>query len=193
MERGFTILELLVAIALMVLVMAAVFGNYPEFNRRVALDGIANKVALTIREAQVNSVAGRKFGTAEPGCYPGYGVHFDTGTPTSYTLFADPPLPCPPNGTGDGNYTPSASPSETVQTISLKQGYVVTDITVSGGACASVSSAQLTVLFPKRNTGAMIKNAASQLCDTAVITVSKTGTSLTKQIYVGISGHAYVQ
>lgn len=189
MSRGFTLLELLVAIGLMVIVMSAVFANYPEFNRRLALDGIASNIALTIREAQADSVAGKKFGTTE--CYPGYGVHFGPlpGTATSYILFADRPAVCPPHVPGDEAY---GGVSELVRTLTMRQGYSITAMCkdACGGGDAITS---LTIVFPKRSTGAVIRSNLGGPHSSARITVSKTGSSASKQIHVGVSGHVYVQ
>lgn len=192
MQRGFTVLELLVAVALMAIIMSVVFGNYPEFNRRVSLDGIASKIALTIREAQADSLAGKGF-VKIPGCFPGYGVYFNvaSGVATSYDLFADipaPPVTCPPtNAPGDGER--GGGVEDLVQEIALKPGYSITDICV--GADCTINT--LTILFPKRQSGAVITSvpAAGGPHSEATITVSRG--NISRNIKVGISGHAYVQ
>ncbi len=195
MRRGFTMLELLVAIGLMVVVMSAVFANYPEFNRLLSLDGIANKVALTIREAQQDSVSGKEFRPGT-GCYPGYGIRFGSPPATSYILFGDiPGLPgastCPPTDSpGDGIYNGVA---ERIQTIALKQGYSITALCKDACSGAGDNITSLTILFPKRQTGAAIMSNLGGPHSSARITVSKTGSTVTKRIYVGVSGHAYVQ
>lgn len=82
--RGFSLVELIVTIAIIALISAVVLARYGSFNSTVLLNSLAYDVALSVREAQVLgiSVRGDDGSFAAP-----YGMHFTEGT--SYLLFVD--------------------------------------------------------------------------------------------------------
>lgn len=85
LTRGFTLIEMLVAVGIFTLMSAVLLYNYPEFNSRSALDNLAHQIAISIREAQVYGLSVRQ----TQATYPGYGIYFDKNAPTSFTLFGD--------------------------------------------------------------------------------------------------------
>jgi prepilin-type N-terminal cleavage/methylation domain-containing protein len=88
-QQGFTLVELLVSIAIFsVITTMAVFNN-AQFNSSVLLTNLAYEVAISIRQSQVYGVTVRK--NAAGSFDSAYGVHFDMNTPTAYTLFEDKP------------------------------------------------------------------------------------------------------
>ncbi|HDQ16662.1 MAG TPA: type II secretion system protein, partial [Candidatus Vogelbacteria bacterium] len=52
-KRGFTLIEMLVAVAIFFIVTGAILINIPQFRNRVNIDLIAGEVSLYIRSAQV--------------------------------------------------------------------------------------------------------------------------------------------
>ena len=100
MNRGFTIIELVISVAIFVSMTALVVAKYSTFNSSTFLTDTAYDTALVIRLAQTyglsvkNSAAAG--GTANFGTP--YGIDFDTGAdacggstsnPTTFTMFAD--------------------------------------------------------------------------------------------------------
>lgn len=99
-KKGFTLIELMVTVTIMMIMTAVVLFNYNQFNENTLLSGFAYDLSLTIRQAQVYGVAtrqgvgdqsakidvnnfgGNKFSSA-------YGVHFDSETNPPLRLFAD--------------------------------------------------------------------------------------------------------
>lgn len=83
-SHGFSLIELLACIAIIVLITGVVLARYKSFNSTVLLRNLAYEIALSVREAQVFGIsvrgAGGSFTTV-------YGMHFAPGT--TYTLFAD--------------------------------------------------------------------------------------------------------
>ena len=79
-ERGFTIFELVVVVAVLTILSAAVIGNFALQRKRANLHGNAEEVATTLKFAQnkaLSSVNNSK-----------YGVYIDdTATPHKYILF----------------------------------------------------------------------------------------------------------
>ena len=131
-KRGFTLIEILVVMAIMMVITTVLLVNQSRFDSSTVLRSLAYSVALSVRQAQVygTSVVGTT--TAQSNCVGGfysggncyasaYGLHFDTALPTSYSLFAD--------LNNDGQYTSS---NELIKNFSFSQGYLITDFCVTG-------------------------------------------------------------
>ncbi len=84
-SRGFTLVELLISMAIMMTMTGVLLGKYPESTIKLTLANANNALALLIHEAQqrgssvdsVNSTLG------------GYGIFFDRATSTEVILFGD--------------------------------------------------------------------------------------------------------
>ncbi|MFA6552210.1 MAG: type II secretion system protein [Candidatus Paceibacterota bacterium] len=89
---GFTIVELIVSIAIFVIMTGIILVNYGQFGQKILVTNLAYDIALSIREAQVYgmSVKESDLDANSPTFSSGYGINFIGGTPTrSYVLFAD--------------------------------------------------------------------------------------------------------
>lgn len=86
-HRGFTLVELMVTVAIVVLVTGIALVRYGSFNNSVLLKSQAYEIALDLRAAQTYgvSVSGQNAGEL----YSAYGLYFDLSTPNSYQLFQD--------------------------------------------------------------------------------------------------------
>jgi type II secretory pathway pseudopilin PulG len=83
---GFTVIELMVTIAIVVLVTGLIMIQYSSFNNSVLLRNQAYMTSFDLREAQSLAI-GVKGQGAE--FREEYGVYFDMNVPTSYLLFQD--------------------------------------------------------------------------------------------------------
>ncbi len=72
-NKGFTLIELMVTVTIMLIMTAVVFFNYNRFNDSTLLSSFAYDMSLTIREAQVYGVS-----TLESGSGQGSGVNTTT-------------------------------------------------------------------------------------------------------------------
>jgi prepilin-type N-terminal cleavage/methylation domain-containing protein len=83
-HRGFSIIELLVVVAIFSVISLLVLANHSRFNSSVLLGSFAYNIGLSIREAQVYGVSVREYNSS---FQVGYGIHFEA--PTQYLFFAD--------------------------------------------------------------------------------------------------------
>jgi len=104
---GFTIIELLVSISIFFIVTGFVLSSYPRFGSNLAIESLAQDIALTIRQAQVFGSAilgttqrGHGSETVPAQIFNAYGVSFPAITTRApgedavdytYTIFADIP------------------------------------------------------------------------------------------------------
>ena len=97
-QRGFTLVETMVALGIFVIVTAIVFVGNSRFNNTIFLTNLAYDLALTVSRAQSYGINVRPFDGATKPFEVGYGVHFKRGPATidpkesdnfSFVLFAD--------------------------------------------------------------------------------------------------------
>ncbi len=98
-EAGMTFLELIVVLGIFGAISATVLFNYHDFSTNVALQNLAQDIALQLKRAQTDAVSGHipvfptgsnqelNSGTLIPPDWkPSYGVAFDINTPASWAL-----------------------------------------------------------------------------------------------------------
>ncbi len=85
--HGFTLVELMVVMAIMTVILAVVIVNQNSFNRSFILKDTAYTVATTIRQAQSYGLSSRAFNGYRNN---GYGIYINGTVPLkTYQLFAD--------------------------------------------------------------------------------------------------------
>lgn len=87
MKKGFTIIELLVAISIFIVITGLVVANFRRGARSDELKIAAAGLASTLRKAQTMALAGEAIGGVVPA--GGYGVYVTMDTPNRYIIFAD--------------------------------------------------------------------------------------------------------
>lgn len=167
--RGFSLVELLVAVSILVLLAGVVLARYKDFDSITLLQSLAYDVALSIREAQVLGVGVR--GAADS-YDPPFGVHFDVNTPTQYVLFRD----------SDENDTYSAS--EMVSLFHIGNGHSITDICFDGDC--SVNEAN--VLFERPDLDAIFATGGNRETTVAVMTITLSSQNHTQVVQVRSTG-----
>jgi len=90
-KTGFTIIELLVTMSIIVLVSSLILAKYPDFSEQIALERASRQVNLAIREAQVRAMAIKEFKKESEllGVFPAYGIYFNSAQNDEFILFAD--------------------------------------------------------------------------------------------------------
>lgn len=136
-SHGFTLAELLVSIAIIVIVTGAMLVQWRGGSRTTILRRQAQIIVLDLRRAQNLALAATSFQGSVPN---GYGIFFTMSQPDRYILFAD---------TNSNQLYDSA---EAVETIVLERATTIFSLRNATGDTPSVNT--LTVFFcpPNPNT-----------------------------------------
>lgn len=84
-SSGFTLIEIVVVLTILVTISSIVFASQSSFNKTLILANTAYDVALALRGAAMYGLGGYATSMVPTG----YGMHFERSTPGSFTLFAD--------------------------------------------------------------------------------------------------------
>ncbi|MDQ5889530.1 MAG: hypothetical protein QG609_23 [Patescibacteria group bacterium] len=90
-ERGFTMLEMLVVTAIVLIMSGIIIAYIPQFRDRSSLDLVAQEMALNIRSAQAFASGGR-VGGSDSGfidSIPSYGIYMTAGDVSRFFMFTD--------------------------------------------------------------------------------------------------------
>lgn len=161
-SRGFTLVEMLVVLAIIVIVSLIAITGQGNFNRSLILTDTAYTLAFSVREAQSLGLSSRFFKGFQNA---GYGIHLTNAVPTSYSLFADtaPDVPgssqgglCPGHSVASG---PDAKPGncrydtveEQVRAYSFNRGFKISkfcgfDKSINDNRCSGVGLGNLSAL-----------------------------------------------
>ena len=140
-STGFTMLEMMVVMAIVLALTAIVIMYIPQFRDRSGLDLIAQEIAITVRQAQVYA-SGGKVQTAGTTIKPSYGVYFEQGA-DEFFLFT--------NSDSNEGYQPD---TEEEQKFEL-HGIVISQICVWDGTLDCTKN-DLTVTYTRPQLSARI-------------------------------------
>jgi len=162
LNDGFSTVELLVSITILVLVSASVYINYSDFRDSFSLKRTAQEVALAIREAQVYGLAVMETSSGS-NTFPGYGIYFDKNTPQDFVLFADKNN----NGIYDKGGGCGAVDTECVES------YKITTTNKIGSLCAGedCTISNLNIVFLRPNPFVILKSDKGAGYDNVSISV----------------------
>jgi prepilin-type N-terminal cleavage/methylation domain-containing protein len=88
LTAGFTLIEMIVAVAIFTIITSVLLFNYNNFNSRLNLDILVHQIAQWGRDTQVSAMSVRPSRT-NVNSFSGFGLHFDMVTPKSFIYFAD--------------------------------------------------------------------------------------------------------
>lgn len=168
MNKGFTLIEILVVLAIIVIITGIVIFNIGNERQNSALLRSAQKLSLDLRRAQSFALSSKVFKTFGVPC--GWGVHFNGVDSDSYVIFAD--LATDQN-CSDRDFIRAASGSEDFETLNLESGITVSNL--SGSLSDIVfTPPEPTVTFTPAQISADI-TLINKNFTTRAITVNKTG------------------
>jgi type II secretory pathway pseudopilin PulG len=150
--RGFTLIELGISIAIMVMMSVLLLYNYPEAAIRITLINNVHALAILMREAQVRGSAIDSVNSS----IGGYGVNIYIPTGINATsqaiLFGDTVSTKSTYGIDIGNGLYETAPvDETKSIVSMPRGYSITKLCVgqSPSVCTSAPSSYVTISFTR--------------------------------------------
>ena len=152
LQKGFTVLELLVVVTIMAIITSIVLFNNRDLNSSILVSNTAYEMNLLIREAQAYGLGVRGTGDTANAFSYAQGVYFDLSTPDKVILFSD----------KDGNGTFTANSNEEIQVYMLdskRAGTILSICKPSGtGACDALGVA-VSVLFKRPNPESIFKTS----------------------------------
>ncbi|MEI7777685.1 MAG: type II secretion system protein [bacterium] len=90
MKSGFTLVEMLVVVAIFTVISAVALFNQTKFSSDMVITNLAFEVALEMRQAQTYGIGVRGTSVSGSNFQYGYGVHFGGGQDNkTFLLFAD--------------------------------------------------------------------------------------------------------
>jgi Tfp pilus assembly protein FimT len=201
-KKGFTIVELMITVTIMMIMTLVVFFNYNKFNESSLISALAYDMSLTIRQAQVYGIASREagvnqsvsIGSASSNDFKfAYGVHFELSNPNSFIFFVD--------TNENGKYDSEVDLHESLQTYSFQRGIKIKELCFVGvpssSGCNSNGSMKtagtLDITFLRPDPEAKIKpNNASGAVSFGTIYLQNASNDLFKSVSVYSTGQISV-
>jgi prepilin-type N-terminal cleavage/methylation domain-containing protein len=207
---GFTLIEMLVVLAIIILMTGLIFSGQSNFNTSVILSSTAYDVALTLRDAETYGLSTRA--TASGVASAGYGLDLKSGLVTTYNLFADsyPPAggtnachPLPANGASAPNAYPGdcayTSNDGLVSTYTLGNGVTISNFCAStNGTSWSCESGttnvinQLDIIFLRPNPAPFISTNGIYSQATPMTSACITLSAGTNSRYISIAANGQI-
>src|SRR3989344_4535409 len=152
LQAGFTLIEMLVVIAVMAIVTGVMLANNGRFGGQVLLQNLAYDIALTLRQAQVYGISVQRFEDTNE-YVAGYGVNFRSSSPDLFILYGD----------LDGDEVYSGA-NETVRSaLKLHSGYKIRELIVidSDAPSVPIAASELDIGFRRPEPDAYIRRNPS--------------------------------
>lgn len=179
-NNGFTLIEVMITVAIVTILSATAVVNYYSFNDRLSLSSAGQEMALNIRQSQVYGLNVKEASVGGGIFTSGYGIYFnmDSGSNDNYIVFVDKDGDQKydeDSGCGSGN-------TECVESVFLKNGVTISFIDSVESCPASNSARYLTITFLRPNPDADISffnsggnNKACSKMSSALITLNSRG------------------
>ena len=176
MNKGFTLLEVLVTLSIVVIVASLIFANYPKFKEGISLKKTSQEIALTIREAQNYALSVKEF----EGRYESYGAHFEILSPKSYIIFSD--------LNEDNEYD---GPGEKVKEFVIQTNDKITDLCGGYDAGYVCDPAYLDIIFTRPSPVVTLKSDIKDYSGVKIVITSPRGKE--KSVIVWMSGQVSIE
>ena len=165
MNKGVTLVELLVSISVMVIMSAVLLVNWHPAQDSFALRRSVANLSADLKRAQQSSISTKEFNCASsPGEeHDGFGIYLETNTPNSYQMYEN----C------NADYVWNSG--EEIEVLSLENGVEINSLKVEG-----VSVTTLNLLFIPPNPDVYINS--EKVGKEAIIELSNDSSTTTVKI-----------
>ena len=180
--RGFTLIEMMVAISIFIIITMVVMFNFSGFNGSLIVTNAAYDVAMAVREAQVYGMSVKGSGSSSS-FSRAYGIHFETGANSGkFIIFND--------TNGDSLY----SAGEGIETYNFVSNYNISSLQFSSNGTDYSSAGSLDISFKRPEPEARIfaGNINTSAYSSARICM-KSPSNQKKAVYVNSSGQISVK
>lgn len=167
MKKGYTLIELLVAVTVIIVVTAFVLISYPGLNRVFSLQRSASKLSQDIRKVQERAVSMAELNGSLPA---GYGINLSDASPYSYKLSA--------YEESGGSWSATDTWEETVN---LEDGIKLGDLYEGG-----TSTSSLDIVFEPPDPTVWVNNSSSSSSTITVLIESEV--SKTESVFINSAG-----
>ena len=181
---GFSLIELMVTIGIVMLVTGLVMVRYSSFNSTVVLRSQAYELALDIREAQVFGVS---VGGNSGSFRLAYGIYIDLQSPNTYLLFQD---------ISGGTSKMYDIGEEVGERYTIDPRFSISSIcTTVGGieTCDTAQSAHASIAFKRPDFDAVITTDSVANPDQITLIISTNDGTASQRVVVYSSGQISVQ
>jgi len=168
MNKGFTVLEMLVVLSIIGIITGIVIFDVGSQQRNLALLRSAQNLSLNLRQMENFALSSKTFKTSGVPC--GWGIHFNGAGSTSYIIFADKAINM---NCSDRDFIRAADGSEDLENINIDPQ--ITFSSLSGGLSDVIfSPPEPSVVFVPNQTMATIV-LVNKKGTTRTIIINKTG------------------
>jgi prepilin-type N-terminal cleavage/methylation domain-containing protein len=195
-QAGFTLVEMMVVIAIFIITTGIVLANLPAAREKNALELLAQEIAVTIRQAQVYGAATFGFDAGSAREFPSYGVLLPKNGSNyldHFFIFAD----SDNNNLMDGSNCETSN--ECVEQFNLRGGVVISELSycVTQGCSGSSGGAieePLIVLFERPGTDATFLTSSNPpVMSHLKIILKNLQNNQERAVVIWNTGHIYVE
>ena len=189
-NQGFTFVELIVVIAIFSIMAGIVIFNARDFGDSIALQNLAQDIALQLKKAQNDGSSGRfNIGfTGYPMSKISYGLQFNTTEYTQFSYFAD----LDNDGTLRSNNFCGTGGYECIKIFSIPNGDKISNLCVNQGSSCGLSSVDITFTRPNLNATIVTNPISSRIIADAEIEI-KSPKGKTKTIVIWPTGQISIK
>lgn len=157
-SAGFTLVEMLVVVAIFAVLTAVIVYNYGDFNADITVSNMAYEIALTTRQAQIFGLGSRGIGGEFNKAYGIY-INNSSGSTKDLIFFSDSEVVnnlCN-QGSGTTDCVCIGSDDECIEKLTMQRGIFISKLQVMDGSSCSETD-ELTILYKRPNPEAQIFN-----------------------------------